>query len=148
VYIYDVSKVIRYCRLDIYGFAACAVNDLKLNPMKSQVLLISRCRVNIPPPTLLIGSDVIKVVPKAYNLGFVLNKVTDHFKKVRQKVYWILHSLRPHASHAPFEVRRRFIVSMSCLTLDMGYCVCWWGCCITTEVEYGLFSVHSFSEDV
>jgi hypothetical protein len=34
-----------------------------LNPIKRQVILISRCRVDIPPPTLLIGSDVIKVVP-------------------------------------------------------------------------------------
>jgi hypothetical protein len=47
--------------------------------------VISRCRVDIPPPTLLIGSDVIKVVHKVNNLGFVLNEgltATDHFKKV------------------------------------------------------------------
>jgi hypothetical protein len=50
----------------------------------------SRCRVDIPPPTHLIGSDVITVVPKVNNLGFVLNErltATDHFKKVCQKVY-------------------------------------------------------------
>jgi hypothetical protein len=45
-----------------------AANGLKL--IKSQVIVISRCRVDIPPPTLLIlGSDVIKVVPKVNNLG-------------------------------------------------------------------------------
>jgi hypothetical protein len=60
------------------------------NPIKSQVIVISRCRVDIPPPTLLVESDVIKVVPKVNT----------------QKVYWILRSLRPHASHTPFEVRR------------------------------------------
>jgi hypothetical protein len=49
-------------------------NGLKLNPMKSQVILISRCRVDIPPPTLLIRSDFFKVVPKLNNLGFVLNE--------------------------------------------------------------------------
>jgi hypothetical protein len=74
------------------------LDGLKLNPIKSQLIVISRCRVDIPPPTLLIGSDVIKVVPKVNNLGFVLNeRRTDHFKKVCHKVYWILRSLRPHA---------------------------------------------------
>jgi hypothetical protein len=60
-------------------------NGLKLNPTKSQVIVISRCRVNIPPPTLLIGSVFSKVVPKVNNLGFVLNErltATDHFKKM------------------------------------------------------------------
>jgi hypothetical protein len=37
--------------------------------MKSQVIVISCCRVYIPPATLLIGSDVIKVVPRVNNLG-------------------------------------------------------------------------------
>jgi hypothetical protein len=49
--------------------------------------VISRCRVDVPPPTLLIGSVVIKVVPKVDNLGLVLNErptATDHFKKVCQ----------------------------------------------------------------
>jgi hypothetical protein len=36
--------------------------------------VISRCRVDILPPTLLIGSDVIKIVPKVNNHGFVLNE--------------------------------------------------------------------------
>jgi hypothetical protein len=51
--------------------------------------VISRCRFDIPPPTLLIGSDVIKVVPKVNNLGFVLNErltATDHFKKVSEGI--------------------------------------------------------------
>jgi hypothetical protein len=49
----------------------------------------SRCRADISPPTLLIGSDVIKVVHKVKNLGFVLNErlTADHFKKVCQKVH-------------------------------------------------------------
>jgi hypothetical protein len=34
-------------------------NGLDLNPMKSQVIVINRCRVDIPPSTLLIGSDVV-----------------------------------------------------------------------------------------
>jgi hypothetical protein len=79
-----------------------AANGLKLNPIKSQVIVISRCRVDSPPPTLLIGSDVIRVVPKVNNLGFVMNEsltATDHFKKMCQKIYWTLRSSRPHASH-------------------------------------------------
>jgi hypothetical protein len=89
-----------------------AANGLKLNPIKNQVVVISRCRVDIPPPMLLIGSDVIKVVPKVNNLGFVLNErltATDHFKKVCQKLYWILRSLKPLALHTPFEVRKRLV---------------------------------------
>jgi hypothetical protein len=49
-----------------------AATGLKLNPIKSQVIVINRWRAYIPPPTLQIGSDVIKVVPKVKNLGFVL----------------------------------------------------------------------------
>jgi hypothetical protein len=59
---------------------------------------------------LLIGDNVVKVVPRVRNLGFVLNErltATDYFRKVCQKIYWILRSLRPHAAHNPFEVRRR-----------------------------------------
>jgi hypothetical protein len=85
-----------------------AANGLKLNPIKRQVIVISNYMVEFPPPTLLIGSDVIKVVPKVNNLDFVLNErltATDHFKKECHRVYWILHSLRPHASQTPFEVR-------------------------------------------
>jgi hypothetical protein len=98
-YIDDVSRVIRYCRFHIYAddlqiYHTCAVldfqrcidelnldlqrvhewaaaYDLKLNPIKSQVIVISRCRVDIPPPTMPIRSDVIKVVPKINNLGCV-----------------------------------------------------------------------------
>jgi hypothetical protein len=69
-----------------------------------------------------IGSDVIKVVPKVNNLGFVLNErltAIDHFKKVCQKVGggWLCYLL--------------------CLTLDMR--LCWCGYCISV--------VNSFSEE-
>jgi hypothetical protein len=63
---------------------------------------------------VLIGSDVIKVVPKANNFGFVLNErltATDHFKKVCQKVYWILHRMKLGAG---------WLGHSLCLTLDMG----------------------------
>jgi hypothetical protein len=60
-------------------------NGLKMNPEKSQVILIHRCRADIPPPTLLIGANVVKVFPRLRNLVFVLNDrltATDHFRKV------------------------------------------------------------------
>jgi hypothetical protein len=63
----------------------------------------------------LIGTDVVKVVPRVRNLGFVLNErltATDHCKKVCQRIYWILRSLRPHAPHTPFEVRKRLFLSL------------------------------------
>jgi hypothetical protein len=101
--------------------------------------VISSCRVDL----LLIGSDVIKVVSRVNNIGFVLNKrltATDRFKKVCQKVYWILRSLRSHASHTPFEVWRRLVVSLIMPLIGYGsivYAGAECGCCIATEVEYG-----------
>jgi hypothetical protein len=80
----DFQKCIDELNLDlqlVHEWAAA--NGLKLNPIKSQVIVISRCRVNIPPPTLLFGSDVIKVVPKVNNFDFVLDErhtATDHVK--------------------------------------------------------------------
>jgi hypothetical protein len=62
---------------------------------------------------LLIGAYVVKVVPRARNLGFVLNErltATDHFRKVCQRTYWILRYLKLHAAHTPFEVRRRLVL--------------------------------------
>jgi hypothetical protein len=57
----------------VYEWAAA--NCLRLNPMKShQVIVISRCRVDIPSLTLPIVTDFIKVVPKVNNLGFILNE--------------------------------------------------------------------------
>jgi hypothetical protein len=46
------------------------------------------------------------------NLGFVLNErvtATDYFRKVCQRIYWLLRFLGPHAAHTPFEVRRRLV---------------------------------------
>jgi hypothetical protein len=63
--------------------------------------------------TLLIGAYVVKVAPRVGNLGFVLNErltATDHFRKVCQKIYWILRCLKLHAAHPPFEVRRRLVL--------------------------------------
>jgi hypothetical protein len=38
--------------------------------------------------------------------------MTDHFKTMFQRIYWILRSLRRHAAHTPFEViRRRLVLS-------------------------------------
>jgi hypothetical protein len=84
--------------------------ELNVNPQKSQVILLHRCRADISPPTLLIGVNVVKTVPRVRNLMFALNErltATDHIKKVCQRIYWILRSSRPHVAHSSFEVRRR-----------------------------------------
>jgi hypothetical protein len=87
----DFQRCLDELNLDLQREHEWAVaNGLKLNRMMSQVIVVSRCKVDNPPPTLLRGSDVIKVVPKVNNLAFVLNErltATDHFKKVCQKVY-------------------------------------------------------------
>jgi hypothetical protein len=82
LYFNDVSKVIKYSRFHIYAddlqiYHSSSVSDLqrccdeinmnlqqiiewatanrlKLNPEKSQVILIHQCRADIPPPSLLI----------------------------------------------------------------------------------------------
>jgi hypothetical protein len=120
--IYHSSSVLNLQRcydeinMDLQQKHGCeTANGLNLNPEKSQVILIRRCRANIPPLTLLIGANVVKVVLKVRNLGFVLNErltATDHFKKVCQRMYWILLSLRPHAAHTPFEDRRKLVLSL------------------------------------
>jgi hypothetical protein len=51
---------------------------------------------------MLIGANVVKVVPRVRNLGFVLNErltATDHFRNVCQRFYWILHSLKPQTEN-------------------------------------------------
>jgi hypothetical protein len=76
----DVSKVIKYSRFHIYAddlqiYHSSSVSDLQrcydeinmdLNPEKNQVILlqIHRCRADI-------GTNVVKVVPKVKNLGYV-----------------------------------------------------------------------------
>jgi hypothetical protein len=59
------------------------MNGLKLNPEKSQVILIHRYRANIP--TLLIGANVVKVVPKVRNLGFVLNESVLRLRTILER---------------------------------------------------------------
>jgi hypothetical protein len=117
-YINDVSKLIKYSQFHIYAddlqiyhsssvsdlqrccdeinmdlqriHVSATANGLKLNPEKSQVILIHRCRADIPPPTLLIGDNVVKDVPRVRNLEFVLNErltAMDHFRKVCQRNY-------------------------------------------------------------
>jgi hypothetical protein len=36
----------------------------------------------------------------------------DNLRKLCQRVYWVLHSLRPDAAYNPFEVRRRRVLSL------------------------------------
>jgi hypothetical protein len=44
--------------------------------------VISRCRIDIPPLTLLIESDVIKVVLKVNNLRFVFNERLSYVSEI------------------------------------------------------------------
>jgi len=142
-YINSVSSVIINCAFHIYAddlqlYKSCNVenfqqciddvnsdlarvhawaksNGLLLNPKKSQVIVIYGGKKELPTPSLSIGPNSIKVVPKVVNLGFTINETlspSDHIAKVCQKVYWTLRSLRPHASRTPFEVRRRLILSL------------------------------------
>jgi hypothetical protein len=94
----DLQRCIDELNLDLQRVHEwAAANGLKLNPMKGREIVIIHCRVDISPPTLLMWSDNIKVALKVNNPGFVLNErltATDHFKKVCQKVCWILRSLK------------------------------------------------------
>jgi hypothetical protein len=63
---------------------------------------------------IVIGVNVVKVVPKVKNLGFVLKgrlTGTDHFRKVCQRVYCILRSLWRYATNILFEVPKRLVLS-------------------------------------
>ncbi len=112
----DLHKCYDEINADLRHIAEWArKNGLKLNPKKSQVMLIHRLADNLPQPHLVIDSDTVKVVPKAVNLGFVLNSrltPVDHYTKVCQKIYWVLRSIRPHASCTPVQVRKKLIQSL------------------------------------
>jgi hypothetical protein len=57
---------------------------------------------------VLIGANVVKVVFRVRNLGFVLNErltATDHFRKVCKRIYCC-------TAHTPCEVRRRLVLSL------------------------------------
>jgi hypothetical protein len=61
------------------------VERFLLNPSKSQVIVVYRGRSELPAPSLKIGPNSIKVVPKVVNLGFPINEnllATDHIAKV------------------------------------------------------------------
>jgi hypothetical protein len=116
-------------------------NRLKLNPEKSQVRLINRCTADIPHSTLLIGANVVKVVPKVRNLGFVLNErltATDHFRRVCQRIYWILHFLRPHAAHTSIEVRKRLALLLIVPHVNYGNIVFTDGADLVSQRKLGL----------
>jgi hypothetical protein len=77
--------------------------------------LIHRLAGNHPQPHLVIDSDAVKVVQKVVDLGFVLNaRLTpvDHISKVCQKIYWVLRSIKPHASCTPITVRKKLVQSL------------------------------------
>jgi hypothetical protein len=101
-YFNDVSKVIKFFRFHIYvddlqNYHSSSVSDLQrcydeinmdlqqIHEWTTAIILIHRCRADIPPPTLLIGANVVKVVPKVRYLRFVLNErltATDQLRKV------------------------------------------------------------------
>jgi len=98
-------------------------NGLKINPKKSQVIVVQRSKKSIPQPNLYVGQDGIKVVKKVVDLGFVINEnltVADHCNKICQKAYFVLRGIRPHASCTPLPVRRKLITSLIKPHIDYG----------------------------
>jgi hypothetical protein len=82
-------------------------NGLKLNPKKSQVILIQKRGGDVPQPELFIGPDLIEVVSKVRNLGFVLNR--NLTPVVCQRIYAVLRSVKPHARYT---CRKKLFVSL------------------------------------
>jgi hypothetical protein len=79
--------------------------------------------VQIPQPQLYIGSDAIRVLTSVNNLRLLLNEnltAVDQSKRVGRRIYSILRSIRPHASHTPFSVRKR--LAQSLVTPHINYC--------------------------
>jgi hypothetical protein len=116
-----IYKSITALAFQIFDWAGA--NGLKLNPKKSQVILIYRSGVQFPQPELYIGSDVIRVVTFVNNLGFVLIgnlTAVDHSKGVCRGIYTILRSIRPHASHTPFPIRGRLVQSLATKHISYG----------------------------
>jgi Reverse transcriptase (RNA-dependent DNA polymerase) len=131
-YINSVSRVIINCAFHIYAddlqlYKSCSVenfqqyiddvnsdlarvhawaksNGLLLNPTKSQVIVVYRGKKEVPTPSLSIGPNSIKVVPKVVNLGFTINEFlspSDHIATVCQKVYTGYYGLFAHMLREP-----------------------------------------------
>jgi hypothetical protein len=85
-------------------------NGLKLNPEKSQVILIHRCRADIPPPTLLIGANAVKVFPRVRNIGFVLNERLTATERIifiinnDLQPFWFSSKIHHHESNAKLKL--------------------------------------------
>jgi hypothetical protein len=78
-------------------FDLAGANGLKLNPKKSQVILIHRSRAQIPQPELYIGSDVVTIVN---NLGFCSMGISRQLITLRGFVgEFILLDHMPHTRH-------------------------------------------------
>jgi hypothetical protein len=104
-------------------FEWSVANGLKINPKKSQVIVIHRSKKPIPQPQLFVGQDVIKIVKKVIDLGFVINEnltPADHCNKICQKTYFVLRGITPHASCTPLPVRKKLIMSLVKTHFDYG----------------------------
>jgi hypothetical protein len=99
----DLKRCYDYISLNLQIIHEWAMaNELKLNPKKNQI--IHRCGADVRPRTLLIGANFVKVASKVKGFGFVFKKIRtakNHFRKMFQRVYWILRSLKPHTAHTP-----------------------------------------------
>lgn len=86
---------IECCIADIQRWMT--VNDLKLNQDKTEIMLIhSKFKADIDPPSYLIGDEVIEVASTATNLGFIFDKYLcchDQVRKVCKSSFYFIRNI-------------------------------------------------------
>lgn len=92
------------------------LNKLKLNPLKSYILPISKNNYPFPDlPNIFLNNVELKYVSKVKNLGFHINTTLsceNHINNAVSKVYYALRNLRRTASFVPFETRRKLVIQL------------------------------------
>lgn len=94
----------------------CSINFLKLNPIKSQVLLLRRHSVSIDSfPILSINNVPLQVVDCVKNLGIAINtnlSCCNHVSLMLSKIYGTLRRLWLHASLLSSSIRAKLVKSL------------------------------------
>jgi len=92
------------------------INCLKLNPLKSQAMIIYKRAISIDNlPKIKLGNSIIEYTDKAKNLGIMFSSPFlwhDHISLIATKIYPILRRLWKFSYFLDFWTKKKLIVSL------------------------------------
>lgn len=89
-----------------------AVNGMKLNASKTQVMLINRNPANIELPTLFLNNEELSRVEKVKDLGLILDEklsFNNHANLLCQKIFLTLRTLRLFQKCTPPNIKKLLV---------------------------------------